>query len=49
MPYVGRYYENPSAKLWDGVYKNYYKKVEQAFKEGADINVYFSPLWQFCF
>ena len=39
MPYVGRYYENPSAKLWDGVYKNYYKKVEQAFREGADINM----------
>ena len=39
MPYVGRYYENPSAKLWDGVYNNYYKKVEQAFKEGADINM----------
>jgi len=39
MPYVGRYYENPSAKLWDGVYKNYYKKVEQAFEEGADVNM----------
>jgi ankyrin repeat protein len=31
--------ENPSAKLWDGVYKNYYKKVEQAFEEGADVNM----------
>ena len=39
MPYVGRYYENPSAKLWDGVYKNNYKKVEQAFEEGADVNM----------
>ena len=38
-PYVGRYYENPNAKLWDGVYKNYYKKVEQAFEEGADVNM----------
>ena len=39
MPYVGHYYEDPSAKLWDGVYKNNYKKVEQAFKEGADVNI----------
>jgi ankyrin repeat protein len=39
MPYVGRYYENPNAKLWDGVYKNNYKKVEEAFKEGADVNM----------
>ena len=39
MPYVGPYYENPSAKLWDGVYKNNYKKVEEAFKEGADVNM----------
>ena len=39
MPYVGPYYENPNAKLWDGVYKNNYKKVEEAFKEGADINM----------
>ena len=39
MPYVGRYYENPNAKLWDGVYTNYYKKVEQAFEEGADVNM----------
>lgn len=39
MPYVGPYYENPSAKLWDGVYINYYKKVEEAFKEGADVNM----------
>ena len=39
MPYVGPYYENPSAKLWDGVYTNYYKKVEEAFKEGADVNM----------
>ena len=39
MPYVGHYYEDPSAKLWDGVYKNYYKKVEQAFEEGADVNM----------
>jgi hypothetical protein len=38
-PYVGRYYENPNAKLWDGVYKNNYKKVEEAFKEGADVNM----------
>lgn len=39
MPYVGDYYEDPSAKLWDGVYKNNYKKVEEAFKEGADVNM----------
>ena len=39
MPYVGRYYENPNAKLGDGVYKNNYKKVEEAFKEGADVNM----------
>ena len=39
MPYVGPYYENPSAKLWDVVYKNNYKKVEEAFKEGADVNM----------
>ena len=39
MPYVGPYYENPSAKLWDGVYKNNYKKIEEAFKEGADVNI----------
>ena len=39
LPYVGPYYENPSAKLWDGVYKNNYKKVEEAFKEGADVNM----------
>jgi len=39
MPYVGRYYENPSAKLWDGVYENDYKMVEEAFKEGADVNI----------
>ena len=39
MPYVGPYYENPSAKLWDGVYKNNYKKIEEAFKEGADVNM----------
>ena len=39
MPYVGPYYENPSAKLWDGVYKNNYKMVEEAFKEGADVNM----------
>jgi len=39
MPYVGDYYENPSAKLWDGVYKNNYKKIEEAFKEGADVNM----------
>jgi len=38
-PYVGRYYEDPRAKLWDGVYKNNYKKVEEAFKEGADVNM----------
>jgi len=36
---LGHYYENPSAKLWDGVYKNNYKKVEEAFKEGADVNM----------
>ena len=35
MPYVGRYYENPRAKLWDGVYEDDYKMVEEAFKEGA--------------
>ena len=39
MPYVGPYYENPGIKLWDGVYKNNYKMVESAFKEGADINI----------
>lgn len=39
MPYVGPYYENPSAKLWDGVYNNDYKMVESAFKEGADVNI----------
>jgi len=39
MSYVGHYYEDPSAKLWDGVYKNNYKKVEEAFKEGADVNM----------
>ena len=39
MPYVGPYYENPNAKLWDGVYKNNYKKIEEAFKEGADVNM----------
>ena len=39
LPYVGPYYEDPNAKLWDGVYKNYYKKVEQAFKEGADVSM----------
>jgi ankyrin repeat protein len=39
MPYVGRYYENPSAKLWDGVYEHDYKMVEEAFKEGADVNM----------
>ena len=39
MPYVGPYYETPSAKLWDGVYENDYKKVEEAFKEGADVNI----------
>ena len=39
MPYVGPYYENPSAKLWDGVYENDYKMVEEAFKEGADVNI----------
>ena len=38
MPYVGPYYD-PSAKLWDGVYENNYKKVEEAFKEGADVNI----------
>lgn len=38
-PYVGPYYENPNAKLWDGVYENDYKKVEEAFKEGADVNM----------
>ena len=39
MPYVGRYYENPSLKLWDGVYEDDYKMVESAFKEGADVNI----------
>ena len=39
IPYVGPYYENPSAKLWDGVYENNYKMVEEAFKEGADVNM----------
>ena len=39
MPYVGPYYETPSAKLWDGVYENDYKKIEEAFKEGADVNM----------
>ena len=39
MPYLGPYYENPSSKLWDGVYTNNYKKVEEAFKEGADVNM----------
>ena len=39
MSYVGHYYEDPSAKLWDGVYKNNYKKIEEAFKEGADVNM----------
>jgi hypothetical protein len=39
MPYVGRYYENPNAKLWDGVYEHDYKMVEEAFKEGADVNI----------
>ena len=39
MPYVGPYYENPSAKLWDGVFENDYKQVEEAFKEGADVNI----------
>uniref|UniRef100_A0A6C0J430 Uncharacterized protein n=1 Tax=viral metagenome TaxID=1070528 RepID=A0A6C0J430_9ZZZZ len=39
MPYVGPYYENPNAKLWDGVYKHNSKKVEEAFKEGADVNM----------
>jgi ankyrin repeat protein len=38
MPYVGPDYD-PSAKLWDGVYENNYKKVEEAFKEGADVNM----------
>ena len=39
IPYVGPYYKNPSAKLWDGVYENNYKMVEEAFKEGADVNM----------
>ena len=39
MPYVGPYYESPGIKLWDGVYKNDYKMVESAFKEGADVNI----------
>ena len=39
IPYVGDYYEDPNAKLWDGVYKNNYKKIEEAFKEGADVNM----------
>lgn len=39
MPYVGPYYENPSLKLWDGVYKDDYKMVESAFREGADVNI----------
>ena len=38
MPYVGPYYD-PSAKLWDGVFNNNYKKVEEACKEGADVNM----------
>jgi len=38
MPYIGPYYESPDIKLWDGVYKNDYKMVESAFKEGADVN-----------
>jgi len=38
MPYVGPYYQSPSIKLWDGVSKNDYKMVEEAFKEGADVN-----------
>lgn len=38
MPYVGPYYQSPGIKLWDGVYKNDYKMVEEAFKEGADVN-----------
>jgi ankyrin repeat protein len=39
MPYVGPYYESPGIKLWDGVYKNDYKMVESAFREGADVNI----------
>ena len=38
MPYVGPYYENPSLKLWYGVYEDDYKMVESAFNEGADVN-----------
>ena len=30
--------KKPNANLWDGIYKNNYKKVEKAFNEGADIN-----------
>ena len=37
-PYVGDYYENSSLKLEKGVYKNNYKMVESAIKEGADVN-----------
>jgi len=39
MPTVGHYYENPSLKLLDGVSANDYKMVEEAFKEGADVNI----------
>lgn len=39
IPYIGPYYKNPSGKLWDGVYENNYKMVEEAFKEGADVNM----------
>lgn len=39
IPYVGDDYESPGIKLWDGVYKNNYKMVESAFKEGADVNI----------
>ena len=39
IPYVGPHYESPGIKLWEGVYKNNYKMVESAFKEGADVNI----------
>ena len=38
IPYVGPYFQSPSIKLWEGVNKNNYKMVEEAFKEGADVN-----------
>jgi ankyrin repeat protein len=38
MPYVAPYSENPSGKLYNGVYANNYKMVESAFKEGANVN-----------